>query len=372
MQYRQYGKDGPNISRLGFGVMRLPTLKEYKEVDFEQSTPLMQAAMEKGVNFFDSHHRYHSGNSEVAIGKALEGWKGDKICIQTKTPWYSEEPTEFFEKLLYEALEKLGVDRIDYLLHHSMRMPVWKERGKKFIQFTDWAINRGLIEKRGFSSHETPENIKEFIDTGEFACMLVSYNWMNPQVRDVIAYAADRGMGVSVMNPVGGGTLAANTKPILDLLPGAKSGAEIAVRYVLATPGVTATLSGMNAAGQLEENLAVAGMDNTLTPEEEVQFHTRMKEIKTQQEKFCSGCGYCMPCEHGVDIPTSFRLMNQAKFFDLTDDAKNRYKRLKNHKEGDRSAEACQRCGECEPKCPIDVPIMDQLEEVARTLGEQT
>ena len=73
-------------------------------------------AIDSGVNYLDTAYPYHGGNSETAIGKALKEWKGGRIIIQTKTPWYNEEPTEYFEKLLYEALEKLGVDCIDYLL----------------------------------------------------------------------------------------------------------------------------------------------------------------------------------------------------------------------------------------------------------------
>ena len=154
MQYSRHGKDGPEISRLGFGAMRLPARKkgDWGSVNYTRSVEVIRAAMEGGVNFIDSHHNYHHGKSEIAIGKALKGWKGQRIYVQTKTPWYRPEPREYFEKLLYQALEKLGVDSIDYLLHHSMRMDAWKKRGKKFIRFTDWALRRGLIRHRGFST----------------------------------------------------------------------------------------------------------------------------------------------------------------------------------------------------------------------------
>ena len=135
-------------------------------------------------------------------------------------------------------------------------MDAFEKRGKKFFALTDWAMRKGYVRHRGFSSHDTPEHVKQFIDTGEFAAMLVSYNWQNPTMAETIAYAADKGMGVSVMNPVGGGALAVNTRPVLRLLPGAKSGPEIALRYVLATPGVALALSGMNAPEQIEENRA--------------------------------------------------------------------------------------------------------------------
>lgn len=366
MQYRQYGKDGPELSRLGFGAMRLPTRQEgnWNKVDFPESTRVMRAALEEGVNFFDSHHGYHGGDSEVAIGKAIKDWRGPRVYIQTKTPWYNDKPTEYFEKLLYEALEKLGVDCIDYLLHHSMRMNVWKERGRKFIRFTDWAINKKLVKYRGFSSHDTPENIKQFVDTGEFACMLVSYNWMNPQVRDAIAYAADKGMGVSVMNPIGGGALATSTPQILDLLPGAKTASEICLRYVLDTPGVTCTMSGMNTLDQVRENTSVADGTKLLTDEERQRLSHQLNRIERESKEFCTACGYCMPCEQGVDIPENFRLRNQIEFYGRLDWATEQYARLRQHKEGDKSAEACTQCGSCEPKCPNDVPIIKQLEEV--------
>jgi len=372
VQYRHYGEGGPAISRLGFGVMRLPTRKYAGRhtVNFTRSTGLMRNAMEQGVNFFDSHHQYHGGESETAIGKALKGWRGQRIYVQTKAPWYRDEPTSYFEKLLDEALKKTGVNSIDYLLHHAMSMDMWKKRGRKFIRFTDWAMKRGLIQHRGFSSHDTPEHIKQFVDTGEFSVMLVSYNWMNPQVRDAIAYAADAGMGVTVMNPLGGGTLAASTPQILRLLRGARSSAEVAMRYVLATPGVTCALSGMNTDEQLEENVAIAGRKTHMTAKQAAAMRTRLVRIKTAEAKFCTACGYCMPCEHGVDIPGNFGLYNRLEFFGQKEWAKQQYARLAGHKDGDRSAKACRQCGDCLAKCPNKVPIIEQLKQVADSCSD--
>ena len=91
----------------------------------------------------------------------------------------------------------------------------------------------GLIRRRGASIHDAPQNIRRIVDTGEFSAMLVSYNWLQPYVREAIEYGAARGMGVSVMNPVGGGNLAENTPQILRFLPGAQSAAEVGLRYAL-------------------------------------------------------------------------------------------------------------------------------------------
>jgi predicted aldo/keto reductase-like oxidoreductase len=371
MQYRQYGKDGPQVSALGFGAMRLPSRKkgDWRTVHFGKSVQVMRRAMEAGVNLLDSHHGYHEGLSEVAVGRALKGWKGRRIYVQTKTPFYNEEPMDYFKKLLDQALEKTGVNPIDYLLFHSMCMQSFKKRGRQFFKFTDWAIKRGLIRRRGFSAHDEPEKVKAFIDTGEFAVMLLSYNWMNPQLADVIAYGADKGMGVAIMNPVGGGSLAVSTPQILDLLPGAKSSPEVALRFVLSTPGVTLALSGMNTLDQVDENVAVASRPTPMTAGERRTMLARMERIKKKTMEICTSCGYCMPCPHGVDIPQNFLLFNRAHFFGLTDWGRARFNALRKHKHGDKSALACRGCAQCLKKCPNKVQIIRQLKETAELLS---
>jgi hypothetical protein len=371
MEYRPYGKDGPMVSRLGFGVMRLPARKkdDWGSVNFTRSVEVLRAAMKAGVNLLDTHHGYHHGKSEIAIGRALKGWKGQRIYIQTKTPWYRDEPIEYFERLLDEALKKLGVDCIDYYFHHSLDLATWKKKGKKFIRFTDRAMKRGLIRHRGASVHDAPHSLKPIIDSGEFSALLMSYNWMNPKLRDTIAYAASKGIGITVMNPVGGGSLAAPTKEIMGLLPGAKSAPEIALRYVLATPGVTAALSGMNTLEQVAENTRVASRKTPMTAAQDKRMRERLSRIHAEASKFCTQCGYCMPCKHGVRIPDNFQLYNQAKYFGLVDFAKKRYEGLSSRKEGDASAAACKRCGECMPRCPLKVPIIEQLHEADALLG---
>lgn len=369
MQYRKYGKNGPEVSVLGFGVMRLPLRGEKNYLaNLSKSVPLLRTAMEAGLNFFDSHHFYHDGNSEDAIGRALKGWKGRKIYIQTKTPFYQEKPIDYFKKLLCEALEKLGVDCIDYLLFHSMDMKMFKNRHRQFIKFTDWAINRGYIKHRGFSSHDKVENIKQFIDTGEFAAMLVSYNWMNPYVEDTIAYAADKGMGVSLMNPIGGGSLAVDVPSIRRLLPGVKTSTEFALRYVLSTPKVTLALSGMSTVEQLKENIEIAGRKTFLTVKQRQTLLARLEGFRKKAKLLCSHCAYCMPCPHHVDIPFNLLLLKKAILFGLTENSRADFKAIQGFKDGDHSALGCKRCGECLPKCPNKIDIITQLQKTALLL----
>ena len=371
MQYRPYGKNGPLVSALGFGVMRLPERKQAGKttVNYTRSSEVMRRAMEAGVNFFDSHHNYHGGNSELAIGRALKGWKGQRIYIQTKTPFYRPEPQKYFKKLIEEALEKTGVDCIDYLLFHSMRAEAFKKRGKEFFKVTDWAMKKGYIRQRGFSSHDTPQNVRKFIDTGEFSAMVLSYNWMNPGMAEVIGHGARKGMGVAVMNPIGGGSLAANTPQILRMIRGAKSAAEVGLRFVLSTPGVCVALSGMNAIEQVDENAAIASRKVYMTALQRKRMLRRLKEIQRRGTLVCTACGYCTPCPEGVDIPTNIKLLNQARLLGLQEYSERLFQRLQTRGELDRSALACKKCGKCLSKCPNDVAIIERLEETAELLA---
>ena len=372
VQYRKYGADGPEVSTLTFGAMRLPPRRQgerWGKVSLAKAAALIRRAMDAGVNLIDSHHFYHGGDSERAIGRALKGWKGQRVYVQTKTPFYQPQKLGYFQRLIEEALEKTGLNCIDYLLHHSMGMDTFKKKGRQYFKLTDWAMKRGYVQRRGFSSHDTPEHVKAFVDTGEFSAMVVSYNWLNPAIADTIAYAAGKGMGVAVMNPVGGGSLAADTREILRLVRGAKTGAEVALRYVLATPGVTTAMSGMSTPEQVDENVAVAGRGTHLTDKQRKQFRRRLDSIRRRGVLICAACGYCMPCSHGVDIPGNFTLLNRAKLLGLRAFAAGRFANMRRNKDGDKSALACKRCGQCLSKCPNDVPIIEQLAEAAELLA---
>ncbi len=107
-----------------------------------------------------------------------------------------------------------------------------------------------------------------------------------------------------------------------------------------------------------------------MTTKQSAAMRKRLRKIKKAAAQFCTLCGYCMPCEHGVDIPGNFSLFNRVKFFGQEQWARHVYAGLERHRDGDRSARACQECGTCLPKCPNNVPIIDQLQKVAAMLSD--
>lgn len=300
------------------------------------------------------------------MGKAIQGDR-DRVYLQTKIPMYREvEHEDERWRWLETALEKLGTDYVDFYLTHSFNWERFQKDHTAFLRFARKAQDQRLVRHIGFSFHDTADALMKIIDTEAFDCMTVQYNLINRSLEDPIAHAHEKGMGVVVMGPVGGGTLVAPSPEISRLLPQqARSSAEIALRFVLSNPNISLALSGMRTTTQLEENVAVASEEIVLNADDRRRIQEVLEEKKRLSDLYCMGCGYCMPCPNGVNIPRNFEIMNLHQVYGLTEVAKERYQGL----ESGSKAEDCVECGECEPKCPQKIPIIEQLKEVATALG---
>ncbi len=360
MQKVSFGKTGYKASILGFGVMRLPA-KDGK-VDFEESTRILRLGLAKGINFLDSHHFYHNGQSEEAIGKAIKGFNRDDLIIQTKIGMYNDYSEGECRRLLEEALKKLGTDYIDFYLSHSLKWESYVKYNKLFIKFTRKAMNEGLIRHTGFSAHDTPQNIIKLIDTGLFSAILLQYNYLNKTNEEALARAHEKGMGVSVMGPVGGGRLVSDWESRKKMYKDKfSSPAELALKFVFSNKNIHTALSGMSSAGQVEENTLIAGAGGTLTEDERKKIEAEFERKKKLLELYCTGCGYCMPCKSGVNIPAVFEILNLDRVYGFRDLARMRYEKLK----AEERASSCASCGECEGKCPQNILIRKKLQEAA-------
>lgn len=371
MQYRKLGETGLEVSALGFGAMRLPM--EEGHVKSREAIGIIHRAFELGVKLIDSAVGYCNQESEITVGKALKGWR-DKIVLSTKNHYKGDDPEEW-RAFLDQSLRRLDVDYIDIYNLHGFRLEVferWKELARSPLDEMRKAKADGLIKHVGFSCHDTPANMIKLLDTGFFESMILQYNLLDTANDRVIAHAKAKGIGIIVMGPVGGGRLAAPSQAIMKMIDKpVASTAELALRFVLSNPGVSAALSGMNTIQMVEENTATASIEKPLTPEERRQILAALEEKKKLSNLYCTGCGYCMPCPNGVDIPRNFELVNYYRLYGLDQYAKNRYMRLGQKMVEDEPkpawAEACQECGECEDKCPQNIKVREQLKE-AHTL----
>ncbi len=373
MQYKVYGKTGDKVSRLGFGAMRLPMVEGH--VDMDLSVSIMRRAFDLGVNYVDSAVGYCNSESQIAVGKAIKG-RRDKLFVSTKNHYKGESGDEW-QKFLDQSLERIDVDYIDFYHSHGLAWDQYQNmlgNGGPMERFRK-AKEEGLIRHMCYSCHDSPENMKKLIDTGEFDGMLLQYNLLDRRNEEAIAYAHEKGMGIAIMGPVGGGRLVAPSDQIQNMVGGSKSTPEAALRFVLSNPNVTLALSGMNSMAMVEENVATASREEPLTAEERQGILDALEEIKRLSDLYCTGCGYCMPCPNDVDIPRNFQLMNYFRVFGLKDYARREYKGLEKRRKRDGTvieawAAACVECGECEPKCPQKIPVREQLKETHAALGE--
>ncbi len=366
MQYRIYGKTSKKISALGFGAMRLPQ-------DHDESVELMRRAMDLGVNFIDTAMGYVGGESEIMVGKAVKG-RRDQVYLSTKNACH-EWTNESWRRRLESSLTKLDTDYIDfYCVVHGLTWEAYTQHFSKpggGLEEAFKAKEEGLIHHLCMSCHDTPENMIKLIDEGWLEGMIVQYNLLDRRNEPAIQYAHERGLGVCIMGPVGGGRLAHHSDRLAALGgAGVTSIPDLALRFVLANPHVTCAMSGMNTIQQVEENVATASREEPLSEEELAAIRRATEENQRLAELYCTGCRYCLPCPQGVAIPDIFSMMNLHRVWGLTEPARRQYAHLQRHATDERKdASACVECGQCEEKCPQNIPIMKQLKESHEALA---
>ena len=381
MNYKKFGKTGIDMSALGFGAMRLPmTAGENQEVDYEKAVPILQRAMELGVNYIDTAPGYCNRTSEIAVGKALKG-RRDKVYLSTKNP-IEDASGDHWRERLESSLKKLDTDTIDFyhmwgISLETFRTKIDVKNGP--IDAARKALDEGLIRHLSFSFHDDPKNMLPIIDSGYFSSVLCQYNLLDRGNEEAIAYASEKGLGVVIMGPVAGGRLGSPSESIRKMVGrNMESTAEMALRFVLANPNVNIALSGMSSIRQLEENAKVASIEGPLTEAELRQVDRMLEENKKMADLYCTGCKYCMPCPQGINIPHVFGLMNDHKVYGLTEHAKQQYQSLFTDlesrkepwlKEQGVDASNCIECGQCEDKCPQHLKIIEQLKETHAVLS---
>jgi predicted aldo/keto reductase-like oxidoreductase len=362
--------------------MRLPTKKVGEPaINHDAAIEIIRQGIDAGINYVDTAYNYHDYESEIVVGKALKDGYRQKVSLVTKCPiWDDKEYTkqEDLMKFLDHSLEKLGVEYLDVYLLHAINKKRWDEKviPLKIIEEGVKAKEAGKIKHLGFSFHDKPEVLKEILEhplSENFDVMLIQYNLLDKQYEEMIALAAKKGLGVAVMGPVAGGRLGGTLGGDLKkyLTEGRTNLADLALKFVWSNPNITVALSGMSSAGQVADNLALATAKNTkLTPEESKRADEVIKVMKERTDNICTSCKYCEPCPEGVAISFIFRSLIMAQVYGDLERAKLYYSKIgeEDWPPGNR-ADSCVECGECEPKCPQKIEIIDQLKKAHELLS---
>ncbi len=376
MQKRLIKKTGDEIFPLGYGAMRLP-LKNGK-IDRKKAKELIYHAIDNGVNFIDTAYLY--GDSETFLGEILTGEYKDKVKLSTKLPTINVRKYEDMEKLLDEQLTRLQRDSIDYYFIHAVDLKAVNRLLKKdLIKFFNKAKSEGKIKHVGFSYHGPKEEFPILVDGYDWDMVMVQYNYFDENVQasmEGIEYAASKGLGVFVMEPLKGGILAGKmpkeAEEIFKKANPKKSNAEWAMQWILNNRNVTCVLSGMNSMDQLNENLKVAYDTSPMSMSfEELETVELVKRVMRNSLKInCSTCGYCMPCPQGVNIPECMKIYNEKYLFDhkgfINPSFMDYYQYVGGIMGNSGNAGKCNGCGKCLRKCPQKLDIISELEKVKK------
>jgi hypothetical protein len=246
------------------------------------------------------------------------------------------------------------------------------------LQFLDRIESEGRVRFVGFSFHDDLKVFKEIVDSYGWKLCQIQYNFYDEQAqagKEGLQYAAAKGMGVVIMEPVRGGMLADpvpdDVKSLWDSADIKRPPAEWALRWVWNHPEVSTALSGMSTMSQVIDNVRVAedGKPDSLSPKELSLIREVREAYKKMFKVGCTGCAYCMPCEAGVSIPTMFSAYNDSFVFphraEMVALIYNRFLKP------EQRASACIECGECEEKCPQHIPIREELKNVHQRLSRQ-
>ncbi|HTY53358.1 MAG TPA: aldo/keto reductase [Methanomicrobiales archaeon] len=380
MLYRKIPKTGDELSILGFGCMRL-AVKADGSIDEERATKQVRYAIDHGINYVDTAWPYHLGQSEPFLGRALADGYREKVRLATKLPSWLIESREDMDGYLHAQLEKLNTDHIDYYLVHALVGDLWdKVENLGVADFLDRARADGRIGNAGFSFHGAGDDFMRIVDAYPWDFCQIQYNFLDEQNQAGtrgLKYAASRGLGVIIMEPLRGGNLTKTMPPaiqeIWDEAPTKRTPAEWALRWVWNHPEVTVVLSGMNDEMHIRENLRVAGeaYPNSLT-KAELQLVQRVeKKYRELMKVACTGCRYCMPCPSGVNIPLCFEEYNNLHLVDNPEGEKFMYAARLGGAVAlgePEFASLCVQCGECVEKCPQHLDIPTILESVVEEL----
>ena len=375
MQYRKFGKLDWKVSALGFGAMRLPTIGgDANKVDEALTISMIRKAIDGGVNYLDTAYMYHNGMSERVVGRALKDGYREKMRLATKFPARMAQTATDFDRIFNDQLEKLQVQKIDFYLMHGLGADSWaKVRDLGVIKWAENQMAKGKFDHFGFSFHDSLDAFKGIInDYDNWTFCQIQYNYMDAEFqagRKGVEFAADKGLGIVVMEPNRGGKLAKKPPDAVSKVWEAsgkkRTPVDWAMSWVWNQPEISLALSGMSNMAQVEENLALAnrakpGMltsDDLKTIEKAKDAYRKLIPIS------CTSCRYCMPCPNGVDIPGIFALYNDAMMYDDVQSGAMRYRSPMGIKE-DARADKCLECGDCMEACPQKIDVPDWMKKV--------
>lgn len=376
MQYVPFGDLGFNISRLGFGMMRLPkvTLPDGSTaLDEARATAMLRSAIDQGLSYVDTAYPYCDGQSEPLVGRILKDGYRERVKLATKLPVWKVETRQDMDAVLDEQLKRLDVPYVDFYLLHALGRERWeKMKALGVREFLDSAVKDGRIRYPAFSFHDDYEVFRDILTSYDWRMAQIQFNYLDIRHQAGlrgIRLARARRVPLVVMEPLRGGALARHVpeqvQALYDAFPVKRSPVEWAFRYVYNQPEVKVILSGIGTLQELEQNVDIFSRSapGAMTPQELELIDQVRQAYESLAPIGCTGCRYCEPgCPMNIAIPDIFRGYDTAHIIGTPERFANTYERFI---KDDRNAGKCIGCGHCEGVCPQHLPIIRHLGKLA-------
>ena len=369
---------GERLSALGLGAMRLPILGgDDSAVDEAAAAGIVAAAMEKGVNYYDTAWGYHGGESERVMGRILERYPRESFFLATKFPGYDPGNLPRAREIFREQLEKCRVDHFDFYLLHNVNegdLDGYLDPGHGVIRYLLEERERGRIRHLGFSAHGGLPVLRRLLGAWgkelEFGQLQLNWlDWTFQEGREKAELLAEAGLPVWVMEPLRGGRLAAlppEAEARLRALRPEESISAWSFRFLQSFPWVGVTLSGMSSVPQVEENAAVFGEEKPLSPGEREVLVELGAALVRENLLPCTGCRYCLGhCPQGLDIPDLLEIYNNQSVAGRGNIRPAAIRELPPEKR----PSACIGCRSCEAVCPQQLKISEAMADFAARVG---
>ncbi len=371
---------GKNTPKLGFGLMRLPTIPggTDQDIDLEKVKQMVDLFLERGYTYFDTAYLYHGGKSEEALREAVvKRYPRDKFTVTDKMPLWDIKVEADYERIFQTQLQRTGLEYFDYYFLHGI--------GESQLELIDktggWDYmkklkERGLVKHIGFSFHSPAACLDKILTAHpetELVQLQINYaDWENPSVESRLCWETARRYGkpVIIMEPVKGGTLAKLPQnlgaQVRDRYDG--SPASLAIRFAASFDGVAMVLSGMSEMSQVLDHISFMEDFKPLTDSEMKLAMDLSGQLATAAGIKCTACAYCVSgCPKNIPIPGLFACYNQKKMF--SDWNSSYYYGVRTTGRG--KASDCIRCGKCEQICPQKLPIREWMATVAETFEKE-
>lgn len=366
---KRFKNTNDEISLLGFGCMRFPTLEsDDSKIDYDKSLEMIDYAYKNGVNYFDTAYGYHGGESEKFVGIALKRYPRESFYLASKMPpWFVKEKDDI-DRIFNDQLNRCQVEYFDFYLEHALNDENYdKLESYDTYNYLTQKKKEGKIRNLGFSFHGSLECLERILADHEWDFVQLQYNYLDTEISNAekeYQLIKKYNLPLIIMEPVRGGALANLCEEANALLKAEKpdnSIASWAIRFAASNDSILTVLSGMSNEEQVRDNIKTMTDFEKITEKEAVVLKKAADIFKEYFSVPCTKCRYCTKdCPQGIDIPEMLKIWGRYR---LEKDAED-YKKAYNTADASARAENCISCKICESYCPQSIKISDIMSDM--------